>query len=299
MTTYILVAGSAGVANLIEAASSLDGPVTAVVAGPAAVAQAVAAPGVDKVVWLGEPGDKALEAFGPAAAAVVAAAPGVVLAGRSPAERGLLGSVAAAVGAPVVTGATEIKSEGGQTVATHGVYTGIALETGAYAGPVAFVLDGGAPVAGGGSAAVETAPAAPTAITVTGLSPHAEQGADLTAAARVVGIGRGLKQQADLPVAEALAKALKGELGCSRPVAEGLEWLPRDRYVGISGNHIKPDLYVMVGISGQLQHMGGCRDSKVIVSINTDKDAPVAAQSDYILVGDLYTLVPAITAALG
>ncbi|MDR1806633.1 MAG: electron transfer flavoprotein subunit alpha/FixB family protein [Propionibacteriaceae bacterium] len=298
MTTYVLLAGSAGVTNLVETAAGLGAPVVAVVAGPEALAQAAAAPGVAKVVWLGEPGDKAPEAFAAAAAAVVAADPGPVFAGRGPAERVLLGAVAATIKAPVVSGATEITAQGAGVSVVHGVYGGIALETTSYDGPVAFVLDGGAPVAGGGSAAVETAAASPAGVTVTSLTPQAKTGGDLTAAAKVIGVGRGLKSQDDLGLIQALAAKLGAEVGCSRPVAEGLEWLPRDRYVGISGNHISPALYLMVGISGQIQHMGGCRGAKTIVAINTDKDAPVIGECDYALVGDLYALVPAITAAL-
>jgi electron transfer flavoprotein alpha subunit len=172
------------------------------------------------------------------------------------------------------------------------------LETRSYDGPVAIVLDGGAPLTGGGGASVEQVAASPAAVTVTGLRPNEVAAADLGAADRVVSVGRGLKAKADLAIIEALATAFKAELGCSRPVAEGLDWVARDRYVGISGQQISPQVYLAVGISGQLQHMSGCRGSQLIVSINTDSDAPIVAESDYILTGDLYALVPALTAAL-
>ena len=298
MSTYVLVAGNAGVTELVAAAAQLGRGVVAVVVGSQDVANAVAAPGVDRVVWLGDPGDRAIEAFGPAVAEIVAADPGVVVAGRHPQERVLLGAVAAKLDAPVVIGATEIVAEGATTVVTHGVYGGIAMATQVFGGPVALVLDGGAALESGGSAQVESVSVTPGPIQVVSLEPNQVAAANLGAAKRVVGVGRGLKAKEDLPIVEALAAAMKAELGCSRPVAEGLEWLPKDRYVGISGQHIAPDVYVMVGISGQIQHMGGCRDSKVIVCINSDKDAPVVAESDYVLTGDLYALVPAITAAL-
>ncbi|MDR0593591.1 MAG: FAD-binding protein [Bifidobacteriaceae bacterium] len=294
MSTYVLVAGNAGVSKLVAAAVELGGPVVAVVVGGADLAQAAAAPGVDRVVWLGEPGGKAAEAFAADVAKLVAADPGTVLAGRGPAERALLGAVAAAIAAPVVTAPVEIAP--GQV--TRGLVGGLALETRRYDGPVAIAADGGAPLAGGGGATVEQVSANPAAVEVTGLRPG-RAAADLGSAARVVAVGRGLKAQADLPVIEALAAALKAELGCSRPLAEGLDWLPRDRYIGISGQQISPRLYLAVGISGQLQHMAGCRDSQLVVSINTDPDAPIASQSDYILTGDLYALAPALTAALG
>ena len=80
--------------------------------------------------------------------------------------------------------------------------------------------------------------------------------------------------------------------------AEGLDWLPKDRYIGVSGAKIAPELYLAAGISGQLQHTVGMRDSGVVISINTDPDAPFAEQADYVLVGDLYQLLPAITEEL-
>jgi electron transfer flavoprotein alpha subunit len=121
---------------------------------------------------------------------------------------------------------------------------------------------------------------------------------DLPSAPMVVGIGRGLKAQADLTLIEELATALGAELGCSRPLAEGVDWMPKERYIGISGQHIAPRLYMAVGISGQLQHMFGARDSEVIVAVNSDADAPIFAECDYGLVGDLYRIVPALVAAL-
>ena len=298
MSTYVLVAGNPSVTELVNAAAGLGRGVVAIVVGSQDLAKAVAAPGVDKVIWLGDPGSAAIEAFGPAVAEIVAADPGVVFAGRHSQERVLLGAVAAKLDAPVVMGATGITAEGAATVVTHGVYGGIALATQVFDGPVALLLDGGAQLTGGGSAVPETVSAAPGPIQVVSLEPNQTAAADLGSAQRVVGVGRGLKAKEDLPVVQALADAMKAELGCSRPVAEGLEWLPKDRYVGISGQHIAPDVYVMVGISGQIQHMGGCRDSKLIVAINTDKDAPVVQEADYVLTGDLYALVPAITAAL-
>jgi electron transfer flavoprotein alpha subunit len=121
---------------------------------------------------------------------------------------------------------------------------------------------------------------------------------DLGAAPRVIGIGRGLKAKEDLALIEALAEAVKAEIACSRPVAEGLNWMGKDRYIGSSGAHITPQLYLAIGISGQLQHMVGVVGAETIVAINSDPNAVVFAQADYGLVGDLYQLVPAITSAL-
>ncbi len=129
-------------------------------------------------------------------------------------------------------------------------------------------------------------------------SPASSDRIDLGAAVRVVGIGRGLKAKADLAMIDDLAVAATAEVGCSRPLAEGLDWLGKDRYIGVSGENIAPDLYFAIGISGQLQHMVGVREASTIVAINSDPKAPVFADADYGLVGDLYQLVPALIEAL-
>ena len=135
-------------------------------------------------------------------------------------------------------------------------------------------------------------------MTVIETRPSAFEQIDLGAATRVVGIGRGLKTQQDLALIEALAGASNAEVACSRPLAEGLDWLGKDRYIGVSGQHISPELYFAIGISGQLQHMVGVRGATTIVAINSDAGAPVFKDADYGLVGDLYQIVPALTAAL-
>ena len=117
---------------------------------------------------------------------------------------------------------------------------------------------------------------------------------DLRAAKVIVSAGRGVKKREDLEMVGALAKALGGALGCSRPLASDLGWLPEECHIGLTGVNVKPELYLAVGISGQLQHMAGIKDSKVIAAINTDKEAPIFQAADYGVVGDLYQMVPAI-----
>ena len=114
----------------------------------------------------------------------------------------------------------------------------------------------------------------------------------------VVGAGRGVGSRDDLGVVEELAQALGGQMACTRPLAEGLNWMGRDQYLGVSGLSIAPDLYVAVGVSGQMQHMVGVDQARVIVAINNDKAAPVFAESDYGIVGDLHQVVPALVDAL-
>ncbi|PWC16992.1 electron transfer flavoprotein subunit alpha [Brenneria roseae subsp. roseae] len=117
---------------------------------------------------------------------------------------------------------------------------------------------------------------------------------DLSKAKRVVGIGRGLVSQDDLRMVQDLATAIGAEVGCSRPIAEGEHWMERERYIGVSGVLLKSDLYLTLGISGQIQHMVGGNGAKTIVAINKDKNAPIFKYADYGLVGDIYKVVPAL-----
>ena len=300
INTWIVVAGDPAIGNLIDTARSLGGQVCAAVVGTRAVADTVAAGGVDKVVWFGEPGKAPVEAFAAAAADVIEAAPGVVLGAARASDRVLLGAVAARLQAPVLTAPTSISADGDTLVVTRSTFAGIAEETVTVAGPVAVVVDGGPiPAAGaGGSAPVEEVAAVTLGMTVVETHSSEFEQVDLGAAPRVVGIGRGLKAAEDLAMIEALAEASRSEVACSRPLAEGLDWLHKDRYIGVSGHSIAPEVYFAIGISGQLQHMVGVRGATTIVAINSDPNALVFKEADYCLVGDLYTIVPALTDAL-
>ena len=299
VNTWIVVAGDPAIGTLIATARSLGGELTAAVVGSRQVADTVAAGGVDKVVWFGEPDDAPVEAYAGAVADAIAAAPAVVLGGMGPSERVLLGAAAAKLRAPVLTGGTGVTVDGEEFTVKRTVYGGIAEDTVTVSGPVVLVLDGGSVPAGTGTVSpIEEVAATALPMTVVITKPSEFEHADLGAAARVVGIGRGLKTKDDLVLINSLAGAADAEIACSRPLAEGLDWLGRDRYIGCSGWNLSPDVYFAVGISGQLQHMVGVRGAKTIVAINSDPNAPVFAEADYGLVGDLYQLVPAVIEAL-
>ena len=126
---------------------------------------------------------------------------------------------------------------------------------------------------------------------------EAKQAVDLTQADRIVAVGRGIKGQEHLSLAQDLARALDAELAASRPICDS-GWLPMDRQIGSSGQTVAPKLYLAVGISGAIQHLVGMKGARTIVAVNKDADAPIFEVADYGIVGDLFEVVPAIMAAL-
>ena len=126
---------------------------------------------------------------------------------------------------------------------------------------------------------------------------EAKQAVDLTQAERIVAVGRGIKGEEHLPLAQGLAQALDAELAASRPICDS-GWLPMDRQIGSSGQTVAPKLYLAVGISGAIQHLVGMKGARTIVAVNKDADAPIFEVADYGIVGDLFEVVPAIVTAL-
>jgi electron transfer flavoprotein alpha subunit len=116
-------------------------------------------------------------------------------------------------------------------------------------------------------------------------------GVDITATEKLVSVGRGVKDAANIPAVEELAEALGAVLACSRPIVDK-GWLPSDRQVGNSGRTVTPKLYLAVGISGAFQHIIGMKNSDLIIAINKDPKAPIFNFSDYAIVEDLFKIVP-------
>jgi electron transfer flavoprotein alpha subunit len=126
---------------------------------------------------------------------------------------------------------------------------------------------------------------------------EAKQAVDLGQAERIVAVGRGIKSQENIAIAEKLAKAMGAEMAASRPICDS-GWLPMDRQIGSSGQTVAPKLYVALGISGAIQHLVGMKGARTIVAINKDADAPIFEVADYGIVGDLFEIVPALVTEL-
>lgn len=289
MTNAWIITTTNQIASLVDAARAI-GPVTVIALGDDATGIA----GVDRVVAIGRGSDVPLEAYAPAVVDLLeSAGADMIFSANRPVERVVAGAVAARLGLPLINGATRVAA-GEAEVSRFG---GISLETVSFPGGAVILLEGGAPVEG----EEITAHDGPDAHYEANISVEETSGlasATLPSAERIVAVGRGIAAEEDLQIARSLAAALGAELACSRPLTEGEGWLPRDRYIGLSGQYVAPELYVAVGISGQVQHTCGMTDSAVVVAVNNDADAPIFQVADYGIVGDLYDVVPAITAAL-
>ncbi|HMD43695.1 MAG TPA: electron transfer flavoprotein subunit alpha/FixB family protein [Candidatus Acidoferrum sp.] len=126
---------------------------------------------------------------------------------------------------------------------------------------------------------------------------EAKSAVDLTQAPLIVAVGRGIKAPENIAQAEALARAIGGELAASRPICdEG--WLPMERQIGSSGQTVAPKLYLALGISGAIQHVVGMKGARTIVAVNKDQNAPIFEIADYGVVGDIFEIMPALTEEL-
>lgn len=126
---------------------------------------------------------------------------------------------------------------------------------------------------------------------------EAKAAVDLSQAERIVAVGRGIKNQESIALAQSLAAALGAEVAASRPICDA-GWLPMERQIGSSGQTVAPKLYIAVGISGAIQHVVGMKGARTIVAINKDSDAPIFEVADYGIAGDLFEVLPALTEAL-
>jgi electron transfer flavoprotein alpha subunit len=227
----------------------------------------------------------------------------VLLIGGTRRGKDIAARVAARLKAGLVTDAQKINFASGALVTTRMIYGGLALSEDTVTLPALVTIPprtfaAPAMVASrkGDIQAIDVAP--DTQVEISNVSPIMSEGVDITAANKLVCVGRGFAKKEDLKLADALAKALGAEVACTRPVAEDLHWMPVERYVGISGAKVEPLLYLAVGVSGQIQHVAGIRGSKCIVAVNIDEHTPIFEAADYGIVGDLYEVLPLLTQAI-
>jgi len=231
--------------------------------------------------------------------------PDLILIGSTKTSAGIAPRLAAKLKTGAVSEVTALTSEGGALKANRVVYGGNALGTFSFDGSpmIVMVPNNAFPVPepdGSKTAAVTEKAVAlgdPFTTIVNKVAKECST-VSLQDAEIIVGMGRGVKSKDDIKLIQDLADTLNAEVGCSRPIAADLKWMTDDHWVGLSGNKVKPRLYIAVGISGQIQHLAGMRDSDTIVAINNDKDAPIFQAADYGIVGDLYQVVPELIKAI-
>lgn len=288
-------------------AADLGLGVSAVALGPGAGAAAaeLAAAGADTVYVSEDPVLEGWPADTVAAALLqIAAVAGatVVLVGSTRRGKETAPRLAQKLGAGCVTDVSALAVEDGDLVAARYAFGGATVAREKVATPVkvfgvmpkTFSIEGATP----GSGRIET-PTLTLQSTVKVVDRRPKEGdhVNLDAAPLIVGVGRGFNAREDLKLGDELAAALGAVVGCTKSLAD-FEWLGEDRIIGLSGAKTAPDLYVGVGVSGQIQHTVGVAGAKLIAAVNKDKEAPIFAMADYGIVGDLYEVVPALVERL-
>lgn len=306
-TIWVIARDPQTAAELIAGARSLSEQVNAIALGGSNLtetAQTAADQGATAVLAAQIADDMLPEAYAIALAALLAErAPRLVVFGSTVADRLLAGMVASKLNTSAQA-ATSVCFDEDTPVVTSMVFGGTAVATRRLVSPIAVitvgtgVLELNAAAATPGSIEQIALDAQELGYTVLETLPKQGETVNLAAAKKVLGVGRGFAAQADLGMAQGLATTIGAELACSRPITEGENWMARERYIGVSGVMLKPDLYFAIGISGQVQHMVGINQAKTIVAINKDKNAPIFKQVDVGIVGDLYQVLPALSAAL-
>ena len=292
--------------DLLAGARTLGDAVNALVVGEQADALAAFGHGADTVHLFTPRDGVPYEDYAGSMAQMIRAEGGAGLVLLPAGKRGkcLGAKLAARLNTALVNDADSIACEDGAVIARHMVYGGMAFGTERFTAPLAVVTVGGgvfeaSPGALGKTGAIKAAPFVAPASPIKRGQVRAKEGSsvDLAKAKRVISVGRGLKSKDDIALIERLAKAIGAVVGCTRPIAEGEHWMESERYIGVSGVMLKNDVFMSVGVSGQIQHMVGATACKTIISINKDKNAPVFKFADYGIVGDLYKIVPKLIEA--
>ena len=278
---HVLVAG-AGCAAVGEAAAKVDGVSKVLVADDAAYEYALAEPLADLIKGLA--GDYA-----------------AVLAPSTTSAKNVMPRVAALLDVAQISDITEVVSE---DTFVRPIYAGNAMATVQSSDAVKVITVRGTAfekaATEGGSAAVENVASAgdPGVSSFVSRELSKSERPELTSARVIISGGRGMQSGDNVPMLEAIADKLGAAVGASRAAVDA-GFVPNDYQVGQTGKIVAPDLYVAVGISGAIQHLAGMKDSKVIVAINKDEEAPIFQVADFGLVADLFKAVPELEEELG
>ena len=297
----------------IAAAQSAGSPVKIAVLGSGvdAVAGEVAAADAAEVVLVDDPALAAYTADGyvlALQALISAEQPQLVCFPHTYQTRDFAPALAARLGRPLVTDVTAVRQQDGGLVFVRPVFQGKlnadVVPAGSTPHLVTFQIGAFRADAARRGASAASVRKASVAIDASKIRQkpeppfkEARQAVDLSQAERIVAVGRGIKGQEHLKIAEQLAQALGAEVAASRPICDA-GWLPMDRQIGSSGQTVAPKLYVALGISGAIQHLVGMKGSRTIVAINKDPEAPIFEIADYGIAGDLFEVVPALIAEL-
>lgn len=296
-TVFVIAEHTDAMKELVSAACQLGEKTALIWAGDKNQAD-----DADTVYYLGDlRPDRILENYIPTIVTLIKnEQPNLLLMESSKKGRLLAGIIAAELGTSVLTDATEIAVDNGVTTKRM-VYGGAAFRTERSNATTAVVI-----LSAGAFDAIDTGKTA-NIVEVAFVAPAHEikclekrsklgETVNLRTAKKIVAVGRGFSAQEDLKLAQHLAAAIGAEIGCSRPIAEEEKWMDKARYIGVSGVMLRPELYIGIGISGQVQHMVGINSARTIVAINNDKSAAIFKQCDYGIVGDLKKVLPSLAA---
>lgn len=295
--------------ELLTKARTFGGELTAVLlgTGSGALFEELGSYGATRVFHL-SPDDKLPTAAAAAALAELADthAPDLVLFGLTSTDRDVAGLLSARLHKPVISNAVEVTAAGDALTVTNEIFGGAQLvDTIFRAGPPYLVVARPKSFAAepGDGVTPEVIPvglpdvgAAGTAV-ITGRHVEEREGPQLEDAPIVVAAGRGVGSVEQMAIIEELAQVLGAAVGATRAIVDA-DWVPYSRQVGQTGKTVKPDVYLACGLSGAMQHLVGMKDSKVIIAIDKDEEAPIFGVSDLGVVGDVHKVLPKLVEAL-
>lgn len=231
--------------------------------------------------------------------------PDLILFGQAYNDRDVAGRLAARLGRTVLSNAIDVSVEGGKVTTTHEIFGGSQKVTAEFTGETPHIVivrpKSFAAEAGGGSDPVVVEIALPepgrTTARVTGTHEQKREGPQLEEAKVIITGGRGLGGAEHYGLVEKLGALLGAATGATRAIVDA-GWVPYSKQVGQTGKTVKPEVYIACGVSGAMQHLVGMKDSKAIIAINKDPDAPIFSIADLGVVGDVHKVLPKLIDAL-